>query len=180
MKKILCMLLACVLCISTLGGCQGEQKEPWTLEDFSIYDEDGNLVEELPEHEMIVSSKDHLYTKRKIHPDMKASEIAKVYPLENAIIRNNMDVEKTIEWQKKYKTVEDLLNSGDKFDFNDDAIEYIQIVVAFTEQNGKLEPITEYSNGYPVRNKDKNYLEMVFWINEELEIDGISMDYKQK
>ncbi len=62
MKKILCMLLACVLCVSALGGCQGG-KEPWTLEDFSVYDEDGNLVEELPTD---TSFKDEQYTKRGI------------------------------------------------------------------------------------------------------------------
>ena len=45
MKKILCMLLACVLCVSTLGGCQVEYPE-WVIEDFYGYDEDGNLDEE--------------------------------------------------------------------------------------------------------------------------------------
>ena len=44
MKKILCMLLACVLCVSTLGGCQGG-KEPLADDDFEYYDENGQMQE---------------------------------------------------------------------------------------------------------------------------------------
>ena len=45
MKKIICMLLACMLCVTALGGCT-RGSASLTKEDFYTYDEVGNVIEE--------------------------------------------------------------------------------------------------------------------------------------
>ncbi len=93
MKKILCMLLACVLCISTLGGCQGEYPE-WVIEDFYGYDEDGNLDEEyLKEKEVanggsfyfgrIYIDPENLYTYRGLKIGDPVDDLIKKYPVDD-------------------------------------------------------------------------------------------------
>ena len=138
MKKILCMLLACVLCVSTLGGCQGEQKEPWTLEDFSVYDEDGNLVEELPTD---TSFKDEQYTKRGICRGDPISKLLELYPLEGSGYKLN-DQETYTKWNGKCKDGAELLEKA-----KDDTEANYLIMVFFKKEGDKLIPLEIDENG---------------------------------
>ena len=92
-KKILCMLLACVLCVSTLGGCQVEYPE-WVIEDFYGYDEDGNLDEEyLKEKEAanggsfyfgrIYIDPENLYTYRGLKIGDSVDTLIEKYPVDD-------------------------------------------------------------------------------------------------
>ena len=92
-KKILCMLLECVLCVSTLGGCQVEYPE-WVIEDFYGYDEDGNLDEEyLKEKEAanggsfyfgrIYIDPENLYTYRGLKIGDSVDTLIEKYPVDD-------------------------------------------------------------------------------------------------
>ena len=138
MKKILCMLLACVLCVSTLGGCQGEQKEPWTLEDFSIYDEDGNMTQELPNEQTL---KDADFTKRGLHGRDSVSKLLELYSLEGAIYipSDSYTYEK---WEGKYKDGADLVNQA-----KDDEDSLYLIRLSFIKDGDNLVPLEIDENG---------------------------------
>ena len=167
MKKIICMLLACVLCVTALGGCQG-QKEPWSLEDFSLYDQEGNLVEEFPNYENIgnLVGKENWCTKRGVKWGDPASKIMEEYPLENAVVRYDVEREKSVELHEKYNTVEEFIK--DIKNAPTSARSVTQIVIAFTEQDGKLIP-AEYNEKVfePYRDKENAFLEMIFWLEGE-------------
>ena len=138
MKKILCMLLACVLCVSALGGCQGEQKEPWTLEDFSIYDEDGNMTQELPNEQTL---KDADFTKRGLHGRDSVSKLLELYSLEGAIYipSDSYTYEK---WEGKYKDGADLVNQA-----KDDEDSLYLIRLSFIKDGDNLVPLEIDENG---------------------------------
>ena len=138
MKKILCMLLACVLCVSALGGCQGEQKEPWTLEDFSVYDEDGNLVEELPTD---TSFKDEQYTKRGICRGDPMSKLLELYPLEGSGYKLS-EHETFLKWNGKCKDGAELLEKA-----KDDTEANYLIMVFFKKEGDKLIPLETDEDG---------------------------------
>lgn len=137
MKKILCMLLACVLCVSALGGCQ-EGKEPWTLEDFSIYDEDGNMTQELPNEQTL---KDADFTKRGLHGRDSVSKLLELYSLEGAIYipSDSYTYEK---WEGKYKDGADLVNQA-----KDDEDSLYLIRLSFIKDGDNLVPLEIDENG---------------------------------
>ena len=132
------MLLACVLCVSTLGGCQGEQKEPWTLEDFSIYDEDGNMTQELPNEQTL---KDADFTKRGLHGRDSVSKLLELYSLEGAIYipSDSYTYEK---WEGKYKDGADLVNQA-----KDDEDSLYLIRLSFIKDGDNLVPLEIDENG---------------------------------
>ena len=138
MKKILCMLLACVLCVSVLGGCQGEQKEPWTLEDFSVYDEDGNLVEETPTDNTFKQAE---YTKRGVCQGDSVSKLMELYPLEGFGYRFN-DQETQKKWNGKCKDGAELLEKA-----RDDTEASYLINISFRKEGDKLVPLEIDENG---------------------------------
>ena len=130
-KKIVCILLACVLCVTALGGCQG-QKEPWSLEDFSVYDENGNMIKELPSEETL---KDGAYTKRGLHRGDSVSKIIELYPLEYSLYTPS-DAYTYDKWKGKYKDGADLVNQAKE----DEESAYV-ITLSFIKDGDNLIPL---------------------------------------
>ena len=89
MKKIICMLLVCVLCVTALGGCVVDLKEPLTVEDFYVYDRDGKITEEFQEYmDNLGSSSGTAFmmkgerTYRGIKEGDHAEDVLEKYPIE--------------------------------------------------------------------------------------------------
>ena len=132
MKKILCMLLACVFCVSTLGGCQGG-KEPLADDDFEYYDENGQVQEFDEEEHVTTMSRGEeiagktLQTKRGVKIGDPISVIAEKYDVSVAralYYYEGGEAGELREFTEKYPTGEDAFNHldeiKDKFDLKED------------------------------------------------------------
>ena len=119
------------------GGVPG-RTEPWTLEDFSVYDEDGNLVEELPTD---TSFKDEQYTKRGICRGDPISKLLELYPLEGSGYKLN-DQETYTKWNGKCKDGAELLEKT-----KDDTEANYLIMVSFRKEGDKLIPLETDEDG---------------------------------
>ena len=132
MKKILCMLLACVFCVSTLGGCQGG-KEPLADDDFEYYDENGQVQEFDEEEHVTTMSRGEeiagktLQTKRGVKIGDPISVIAEKYDVSVAralYYYEGGEAGELREFSEKYPTGEDAFNHldeiKDKFDLKED------------------------------------------------------------
>ena len=131
-KKIVCILLACVLCVTALGGCQG-QKEPWSLEDFSVYDENGNMIEELPSEDSLLGK--DVYTKRGLHPEDPVSKLMELYPLEGAM-GTGLDPYTLEKMEENYMDGADLANK-----FKEDKNASYLIRLSFVKDGDSLVPL---------------------------------------
>lgn len=134
MKKILCMLLACVLCVSTLGGCQGG-KEPLADDDFEYYDENGQMQEFDEEEHVTTMSRGEeiagktLQTKRGVKIGDPISMIAEKYDVSvanAAYYYKGAELEDLKAINEDYPTGEDAFNHldeiKDRFDEEEDYI----------------------------------------------------------
>ena len=138
MKKIICMLLACVLCVTALGGCQG-QKETWSLEDFSVYDENGNMIEELPSEDSLLGK--DVYTKRGLHPEDPVSKLMELYPLEGAL-GTGLDPYTLEKMEGNYMDGADLVNK-----FKEDKNALYLIRLSFVKDGDSLVPLEVGEDG---------------------------------
>ncbi len=124
MKKIICMLLVCVLCVTALGGCQG-QKEPITEDDFKYYNENGQIQNFKEEDKVHTVSKGEkiagktLQTKRGVKLGDPMSVIAEKYDLSVIYTgyyyeKPNLNVKELKELNDSFPTAEDAFNHLDE------------------------------------------------------------------
>ena len=171
MKKILCMLLACVLCVSALGGCQVEYPE-WVIEDFYGYDADGNLhkdylkvrEERWEAFSYIGDATDQelLYTYRGLKPGDSVDTLIRKYPVDDFhfYLGSNMDEKKQEAYEKDLKKAmrEETESASDLYIW----LEYY----VYVDKDGEIHPSSSTSS-WERRNEVLNNtdIEMAYYLS---------------
>ena len=176
MKKIICMLLACMLCVTALGGCQG-QKEPITEDDFKFYDENGqiqNLTQGdffsyyMSQAEKIAGKT--LQTKRGVKLGDPMSVIAEKYDLSVIYTgyyyeKPNLNVKELKELNDSFPTAEDAFNHLDeiKAKVDNEETDYITFTCCLLDSGEfiELENLNDrsgYGMGFRMIPKDGDFI----------------------
>ncbi len=175
MKKIICMLLACVLCVTALGGCQG-QKEPITEDDFKYYNENGQIQNFKEEDKVHTVSKGEkiagktLQTKRGVKLGDPMSVIAEKYDLSVIYTgyyyeKPNLNVKELKELNDSFPTAEDAFNHLDeiKAKVDNEETDYITFTCCLLDSGEfiELENLNDrsgYGMGFRMIPKDGDFI----------------------
>ena len=186
MKKILCMLLACVLCVSALGGCQMGYPE-WVIEDFYGYDEDGNLDKEyLEEKEANEDSsfylktyidREKLYTYRGLKPGDSVDVLIEKYPVDDFLCYYSSKLD-----EKKQEAYENEPKKAMKEETEDITI-WLEYCV-FVDKDGKLHPCSSRSSrereNMVRNNTDIEMMCVLSFCVEERQVQVIALDHQAR